>query len=67
MKWLKENGRQPKPDDAKFIMTQNLNFTELVKLLGINVSDQLLQEIEHDLDEELRSIILYEDRLSTLE
>ena len=48
-------------------MTQNLNFTELVKLLGINVSDQLLQEIEHDLDEELRSIILYEDRLSTLE
>lgn len=48
-------------------MTQNLNFTELVKLLGINVSDQLLQEIEHDLDEELRSIILYEDTLSTLE
>ena len=39
MKWLKENGRQPKPDDAKFIMTQNLNFTELVKLLGINVPD----------------------------
>ena len=45
IKWLKENGRQPKPDDAKFIMSQNLSFTELVKLLGINIPDQLLQEL----------------------
>ena len=67
MKWLKENGRQPKPDDAKFIMSQNLSFTELVKLLGINIPDQLLQELEHDLNDELQSIVLYEDTLSTLE
>ncbi len=67
MKWLKENGRQPKPDDAKFIMSQNLSFTELIKLLGINIPEQLLQELEHDLDEELQSIVLYEDTLSTLE
>ena len=67
MKWLKENGRQPKPDDAKFIMSQNLNFTELVTLLGVNIPDQFMQELEHDLDEELRSIVLYEDTLSTLE
>ena len=67
MKWLKENERQPKPDDAKFIMSQNLSFTELVKLLGINIPDQLLQELEHDLNDELQSIVLYEDTLSTLE
>ena len=67
MKWLKDNGRQPKPDDAKFIMSQNLSFTELVKLLGINIPDQLLQELEHDLNDELQSIVLYEDTLSTLE
>lgn len=66
MKWLKENGRQPKPDDAKFIMSQNLSFTELVKLLGINIPDQLLQELEQDLNDELQSIVLYEDTLSTL-
>ena len=65
--WLKENERQPKPDDAKFIMSQNLSFTELVKLLGINIPDQLLQELEHDLNDELQSIVLYEDTLSTLE
>lgn len=67
MKWLKENGRKPKPDDAKFIMSQNLNFTELVTLLGVNIPDQFMQELEHDLDEELRSIVLYEDTLATLE
>ena len=67
MKWLKENGRQPKPDDAKFIMSQNLSFTELAKLLGINIPDQLLQELEHDLSEELQSIVLYGDTLSILE
>lgn len=56
MKWLKENGRQPKPDDAKFIMTHNLNLAELAKRLAVNIPDQFLQELEHDLDEELRSI-----------
>ena len=67
MKWLKENGRQPKPDDAKFIMSHNLNLAELTKRLAVNIPDQFLQELEHDLDKELRSIRLYEDTLSTLE
>ena len=67
MKWLKENGRKPRPDDAKFIMSHSLNFTELVTLLGANIPDQFIQELERDLDEELRSIVLYEDTLSTLE
>ena len=67
MKWQKENGRQPKPDDAKFIMSHNLNLAELAKRLAVNIPDQFLQELEHDLDKELRSITLYEDTLSTLE
>ncbi|MBV7609699.1 HAD family hydrolase, partial [Escherichia coli] len=37
------------------------------KRLAVNIPDQFLQELEHDLDEELRSIRLYEDTLSTLE
>ncbi len=67
MKWLKDNGRQPQPDDAKFIMSHNLNLAELAKRLAVNIPDQFLQELEHDLDKELRSIRLYEDTLSTLE
>ena len=67
MKWLKENGRQQKPDDAKFIMSHNLNLAELSKRLAVNIPDPFIQEIEHDLDEELRYITLFEDTLSTLE
>ena len=67
MKWLKENGRQPKPDDAKFIMSHNLNLAELAKRLAVNIPDPFLQALEHDLDEELRSITLYADTLSTLQ
>ena len=67
MIWLKDNGRTPQSDDAKFIMSQNLSFTELIKLLGINIPEQLLQELAHDLDEEIQSIILYEDTISTLQ
>ncbi|PPZ95391.1 hydrolase [Acinetobacter ursingii] len=67
MKWLKENGRQPKPDHAIFIMFHNLNLAELAKRLAANIPDQFLQELKHDLDEELRSITLFEDTLSTLE
>ena len=67
MKWLKENGRQSKPDDAKFIMSHNLNLAELAKRLAVHIPDPFLQELKHDLDEELRSITLYEDTLSTLE
>jgi rubrerythrin len=67
MKWLEENGRKPRPDDVKYIMSHSLNFTELITLLGANIPDQFIQELERDLDEELRSIILYENTLSTLE
>ena len=48
-------------------MSHNLNLAELAKQLAVNIPDQFLQELEHDLDEELRSIRLYEDTLSTLE
>ena len=59
----KENGRQPEPDDAKFIMSHKLNLAELAKRLVVNIPDQFLQELEHDLDEELLSITLYENTL----
>lgn len=67
MKWLKQNGRKPKPDDAKLIMSHNLDFTELAKLLRADIPNELLQELKSDLNKELQSIVLYEDTLSTLE
>ena len=67
MKWLKQNGRKPKHDDAKLIMSHNLDFTELAKLLRADIPNELLQELKSDLNKELQSIVLYEDTLSTLE
>lgn len=34
MIWLKENGRKPHPDDAKFIMSNNMNIQQLAELIG---------------------------------
>ena len=43
MKWLKQNGRKPKPDDAKLIMSHNLDFIELAKLLRADIPNQLMK------------------------
>ena len=67
MKWLKQNGRKPNPDDAKLIMSYNLDFIEFAMLLRTDIPKQLLKELKSDLNEELQSIVLYEDTLSTLE
>ena len=67
MKWLNQNGRKPNPDDAKLIMSYNLDFIEFAILLRTDIPKQLLKELKSDLNEELQSIVLYEDTLSTLE
>ncbi len=67
MKWLKENGRQPKPDDAQIYYVPQFEFGRACKAISSKYPGQFLQELRHDLDEELRSIRLYEDTLSTLE
>ena len=66
MKWLKENGRKSHPNDAKFIMSNNVNIQQLAELFGYVLPKQLLNEIEDDLQNELRDIELYEDTISTL-
>ncbi|MCJ0929506.1 HAD family hydrolase [Acinetobacter lwoffii] len=66
MIWLKENGRKPHPNDAKLIMSNNVNIQQLVELFGYVIPIQLLNEIEEDLQNELRDIELYEDTISTL-
>lgn len=67
MKWLKENGRKPEPDDARFIMSTNSNLREFTALFGMNIPESLMQEIQADLDADLRSISLYPDTIFTLE
>lgn len=67
MKWLKEQGRKPAPDDATVILSTFGGFTEVAKLFGKDIPAQLLQELNEDLRDDLRAITLYEDTTSTLE
>lgn len=66
LKWARENGRQPQPDDARSLMTKNLDMAELAASLGINAPDFLIDQIQSQIQEELTSLSLYEDVLPTL-
>lgn len=68
MRWLRENGRKPQPNDAATIMSVNvIDFSEIAELFGKSIPDVLLQELNTDLEVELKSMVLYEDTLSTLD
>lgn len=67
MIWLKENGRKPHPDDAKFIMSNNANIQKLAELFGYVIPKQLLNEIQDSIQEELKTIELYKDTIATLQ
>ena len=65
LKWARENGRQPQSDDARTLMTKNLDVPGLAASLGINAPDNFIDQIELQIQEELTSLSLYEDVLPT--
>lgn len=67
MNWLKDNGRKPTTNDASIIMSNNLDFEELAVLFGKALPTELLKEINHDLQFELNTIMLFEDVIPTLQ
>lgn len=67
MKWLKDNGRKPTTKDANIIMSNAVDIQQLAALFGYAIPIQLLNEIQNDLQEELKTIELYEDTISTLQ
>lgn len=66
LKWARENGRKPKPDDARTLMTVNGDVPALVAALGIDAPDALLKQIQLHIQEELDSLTLYDDVIPTL-
>ncbi len=61
LKWARENGRAVQADDARYLMTTNLNVTELATSMGINAPQILLDQIDREIVEELNSLALYDD------
>lgn len=66
LKWARENGRKPKPDDARTLMTINGDVPALVAALGIDAPDALIKQIQLHIQEELDSLTLYDDVIPTL-
>lgn len=66
LKWARENGRTPKSDDARTLMTVNGDVPELAAALGIDAPDEMIEQVHLHIQEELDSLTLYDDVIPTL-
>lgn len=66
MQKLRLQGRKPRPDDARTLMTQNLGLAGVAALFGAQFSHSDLASLETDLFIELASIRRFDDTLEAL-
>lgn len=66
LKWAKDNGRKPKSDDARTLMTIYGDVPELADALGIHAPDSLIKQVQSHIQEELESLTLFDDVIPTL-
>ncbi|PUA26855.1 MAG: hypothetical protein B0W54_20720 [Cellvibrio sp. 79] len=59
LKWARENGRQPNPDDARKLMTINSDVRELSTVLEIFAPNSLIDKIQTQIQKELNSLSLF--------
>ncbi len=59
--WAKENGRRPRSDDARQLMTIDMPPVAVFKQLGISPPPELLAQFHADVAEELNSLTLFDD------
>jgi len=67
MQQLRLQGRRPKPDDARTLMTQSLGLAGAASYFGGKISHSALASMEVDLFAELASICLFDDTLDALD
>jgi HAD superfamily hydrolase (TIGR01549 family) len=66
MQWARQQGRSPQPDDARTLMTLTGSPTEIFSTMGIFPPESMLTQLKTDIEEELGSLRLFDDALSTL-
>ncbi|UUA73775.1 MULTISPECIES: HAD family hydrolase [unclassified Cellvibrio] len=65
--WAREQGRSPKPDDARKLMTVDKDCGELLATLGIFPPANMLTQLHQEIQEELAGLTLFDDVLPTLD
>lgn len=63
----RSQGRQPRTDDARTLMTRNVGLAGAASLFGTQLNNDELAALELDLYAELASVSPYDDALRTLE
>ena len=67
LKWARKNGRAVQADDARYLMTTNLSVSELAVPMCINAPQKLLDQVNKEIDEELKYLPLYDDVTTVFE
>ncbi|QUE75282.1 HAD family hydrolase [Stutzerimonas stutzeri] len=67
LKQARSQGRQPRADDARTLMTQNVGLAGAANLFGTQLGNVELATLELDLYAELASVRPYDDALRALE
>ena len=61
LKWARDMGRRPKPDDARILMTVNRELPDLIRTLGISAPEWLLEQTQQHILDEIESASLFND------
>lgn len=61
LRWAKENGRPPRQDDARQLMTINDRPEMVFNRMGIYPSDELLTQFYREIHAELHELTLFDD------
>lgn len=67
MKYARDNGRKPLPDDARTIMTIDGDIRHVANQMGIHAPETLLLKLMKDIDCELDSLAIFDDVIPVLE
>lgn len=66
MKYARDAGRRPRPDDARKLMTVNRSIQDLFLALGIHAPKALLEQVQMEVEAELEKLTLFDDVIPTL-
>jgi FMN phosphatase YigB (HAD superfamily) len=64
--WARQEGRLPKADDARTLMTLTGTPAQVFSSMGIFPPEFMLTQLQEDIERELASLTLFEDVLPTL-